>query len=90
MYDAALALVKWLIDTDKKEDWQAAYKLNYYQLLERQPGLTDDDKIELKQLQLESNGNAMLQCGASLLLDDKATFEYCRNKLSKEEQEELQ
>ena len=90
MYDAALALVKWLIVTDKKDDWQAAYKLNYYQLLKRRPGLTDDDRKELKLLQLESNGNALLQCGVSLLLDDKVTFEYCWNKLPKEEQEEFQ
>ena len=89
LYDTSLSLAKWLMEKDKNEGWHIIYKLNYYQILKRQPGLTEDDIKELKQLQLESNENTLVQCGVSLLLEDRTSFEYYWEKLPKEEQEEF-
>jgi len=89
LYHTSLSLAKWLMEKDKNEDWQILYKLNYYQVLKRQPGLTEVDIKELKQLQLESNGNTLVQCGASLLLEDRTSFEYYWDKLPKDEQDEF-
>lgn len=40
-------------------------------------------------VQLESNGNTLVQCGASLLLEDRTSFEYYWDKLPKDEQDEF-
>ena len=89
LYNTSLSLAKWLMEKDNNEDWQIVYKLNYYQILKRLSGLVEDDINTLKQLQLESNENTLVQCGVSLLLEDKTSFEYYWKKLSKEEQEEF-
>ena len=89
LYNTSLSLAKWLMEKDNNEDWQIVYKLNYYQILKRLPGLVEDDINALKQLQLDGNGNTLVQCGVSLLLEDKTSFEYYWKKLSKEEQEEF-
>ena len=89
LYNTSLSLAKWLIEKDNSEDWQIVYKLNYYQILKRLPGLVEDDIKALKQLQLESNGNTLVQCGVLLLLEDKTSFDYYWKKLSEEEQDEF-
>ena len=86
MYAAAMKISQWLIDNDKAE-YKIQNLLNRYQLLKRYPGLTDDDKKDLRSLLLDNNNNLEVSYAISLLLDDKLSYEYYWEKMNKELQE---
>ena len=83
MYEAALKITDWLIQNDK-EDNALQNLINKYQLLKRNPGLTDEDKKQLKCLQLENTAGDEYSYAIALLLDDKDTYEYYWDKMNEE------
>ena len=83
MYEAALKIADWLIQNDK-EDNALQNLINKYQLLKRNPGLTDEDKKQLKCLQLENTAGDEYSYAIALLLDDKDTYEYYWDKMNEE------
>ena len=83
MYEAALKIADWLIQNDK-EDNALQNLINKYQLLKRNPGLTDEEKKQLKCLQLENTAGDEYSYAIALLLDDKDTYEYYWDKMNEE------
>ena len=79
MFDAAYDISQWLIVHDDEHIIQN--QLNKFQLIKRGSGLSDDDEKELKRLQLENTSNVEISYAISLLLDDKASYEYYWGKM---------
>lgn len=85
MYDAAIVISNWLLDKDSGN--QELHVLNKYQILKRNANLNDEQKEELKNIQMENASDDEIAYAASLLLDDKTSTEYHWNRLDKETQE---
>ncbi len=85
MFNAAIEISNWLLDKDGGN--QVLHVLNKYQILRRNENLNDEQKAELKKIQMENAGDDEIAYAASLLLDDKASVEYHWNRLDTETQE---
>lgn len=85
MFNAAIEISNWLLDKDGGN--QVLHVLNKYQILKRNANLNDEQKAELKKIQMENAGDDEIAYAASLLLDDKASVEYHWNRLDTETQE---
>ena len=85
MFNAAIEISNWLLDKDGGN--QVLHVLNKYQILRRNANLNDEQKAELKKIQMENAGDDEIAYAASLLLDDKASVEYHWNRLDTETQE---
>ena len=85
MFNAAIEISNWLLDKDGGN--QVLHVLNKYQILKRNANLNDEQKAELKKIQMENAGDDEIEYAASLLLDDKASVEYHWNRLDTETQE---
>lgn len=85
MFNAAIEISNWLLDKDGGN--QVLHVLNKYQILKRNANLNDEQKAELKKIQMENAGDDEIAYAASLLLDDKASAEYHWNRLDTETQE---
>ncbi len=85
MYDAVMKIGRWLEEHDDGN--KIIHQLNRFQLLKRRPGLSDEDKRELKNLKLEYAADEHISYAVALLLEDKETYEYYWNKMDAEMQE---
>lgn len=86
LYQAATTVSDWLLQKDA-EEYKVQNQLNRFQLLKREPGLTKEDRKTLKHMQFENAGNVEVAYAIALLLDDKTSYEYYWNKMSKEIQD---
>ena len=86
MYDAALKINEWLSNSDMSEN-KVVHALNRYQILKRKPGLNEEQKAELRKIQMESVNDEQIAYAASLLLDDKPAIEYHWKRIDAETQE---
>lgn len=86
MYDAALMINEWLRNSDEPEN-KVVHILNHYQILKRGSGLNDEQKAELKKIQMENVIDAQIAYAASLLLDDKDAIEYHWKRMDSQLQE---
>ena len=89
MYDAVMKIGQWLEENDVEEN-KIIHKLNRYQMVKRHPGLSDDDKRELKRLKLEYGIDEQISYAIALLLDDKETYEYYWSKMDAQMQKSYQ
>lgn len=85
MYDAVMKIGRWLEEHDDDGN-KIIHQLNRFQLLKRRPGLSDEDKRELKKLKLDYAADEHLSYAIALLLDDKETYEYYWNKMDAQTQ----
>lgn len=85
MYKAAITINEWLNDNDIPEN-RIVHLLNKYQIFKRSPGLNDEQKEELKKVQLDNANDAQIAYAASLLLDDKPAIEYNWKRIDAETQ----
>lgn len=86
MYDAVLKIGRWLEENDNESN-KVIHQLNRYQMLKRRPGLSDEDKRELKRLKLEYMQDEHISYAIALLTDDKEAYEYYWNKMDAQTQE---
>lgn len=87
MYEAALKINEWLTNGDAPES-RIVHLLNKYQILKRSPGLSEEQKDELKKIQLENANDEQIAYAASLLLEDRPSIEYYWNRIDKDTQKE--
>lgn len=85
MYKAALEINEWLNNNDAPES-KTVHLLNRYQIIKRSPGLNEEQKAELKKIQMENAGDAQIAYGASLLLGDKPAIDYHWKRIDKKTQ----
>ena len=85
MYKAALEVNEWLNNNDAPES-KTVHLLNRYQIIKRSPGLNEEQKAELKKIQMENAGDAQIAYGASLLLGDKPATDYHWKRIDKKTQ----
>ena len=85
MYKAALEINEWLNNNDAPES-KTVHLLNRYQIIKRSPGLNEEQKAELKKIQMENAGDAQIAYGASLLLGDKPATDYHWKRIDKKTQ----
>lgn len=85
-YDAAVELNEWLVGNDNNQEERVSNVLNGYQIKKRKDNLREKDMAELKRIQLENSANNVVGCGVSLLLGEKASFDFYWSKLSSDEQ----
>ncbi|HEY3424399.1 MAG TPA: hypothetical protein VGL27_06345, partial [Negativicutes bacterium] len=85
LLDNIITIAKWLT---LQENDNCIYKLNYLQALKRSRNLSEEENQELIIMKLEELGknsecNFMIISGISLLLENKAEFEYYFKKMEK-------
>lgn len=85
MYKAALEINEWLNNNDAPES-KTVHLLNRYQIIKRSSGLNEEQKAELKKIQMENAGDAQIAYGASLLLGDKPATDYHWKRIDKKTQ----
>lgn len=86
MFDAALMINEWLRNSDEPEN-KVVHILNHYQILKRGSALNEEQKAELKKIQVENVNDAQIAYAASLLLDDKDAVEYHWKRMDPQLQE---
>lgn len=80
--DTAIKLCEWLEEYDSKP---YVYIINKYQIIKRLRKLSKEEKLNLMDIRSATVENIQMQCGISILLENKSDFEYNFDKLSKEE-----
>jgi len=85
----ALELGKWLAEKDKTSALQPFYVLNQLQIYRRERDFNDEELKRLKSIRDDKTANTMAKVGASILLEDKVSFDKYKVFLSKEEKKVL-
>lgn len=86
MYDTALSISDYLLQKDAPAFYMQNV-INRYQILKRHPGLTEQNKEELKKLQIENKENVEFSYAIALLLDNKSSSDFYWNQLDSEVQQ---
>jgi len=80
--DTAINLCEWLQEYDSNS---CIYIINKYQIIKRLRDLNKEEKRKLMEIRSASIENIPIQCGISILLENKSDFEYNFEKLPEEE-----
>lgn len=87
LLNAALNLSSWLENNDKEMDFQYTYKLNQIQVRKRMDCMTDEDKMFLNNVLVDSSIQSFEKAGAALLLDNENLFQILYSKFSDAEKD---
>ncbi|MBU3159508.1 hypothetical protein KPL37_07030 [Clostridium frigoris] len=80
--ETSLKLCEWLEEYDSNS---YIYKINKYQIIKRLRKLNKEEKLKLMEIKRASAENIQIQCGISILLENKSDFEYYFDNLSEGE-----